>query len=358
MNELFQSIKAKDSKIGYLYFYIHFVVEVICFYFLYSINGDNVYLWTLFLMYDALAFVPQSIIGYIEDKYKGVNVGYIGVVLLFIAILLLGLNMQLKYLGLIILCLGNCCLHISGGEDTLSVSKGKLFPSAIFVAGGSFGVITGRILGINNVSYIYILILLLTIIPFIYLAKMLRKEVLVNKENYSKYFDYNNKNVKLGLVIFLAVLVVIIRGYMGYGIPMSWNKSLNQTILLFCLMGIGKGLGGLIADLFGVKKTALLSVIIALPFLLLGNNYMVISLIGVLFFSMTMSITLAIIYSVLKNNAGLSFGLTTIGLFLGTVPVFFYKITSIEVMWIVMIVLTFVCLIILKYIIKNDEVKI
>ena len=355
--ELLKFLKSKDTFIGYLYFYIHFITEVACFYYLYNMHGDNAYLWTLFLMYDALAFVPQSLIGRFKDKHPNINLGILGNILLFIAILLLGLNLQLKYLGLIILCIGNCFIHVSGGVDTLTTSKGKLFPSAIFVAGGSFGVITGRLLGINSVSYIYILILLITMIPFLILANNLKEEVLKTKIDSSKYFKYNKKGISLAKVLYLSVLVVIIRGYMGYGIPMSWNKSINDTILLFCLMGIGKGLGGLLADIFGVKKIALLSVTLALPFLLLGNNYMIVSLIGVLFFSMTMSISLAVIYSVLSSSPGLSFGLTTIGLFLGTLPVFFYKITNIYIMWIVMIVLTIICLIILNHIIENDGGK-
>ena len=53
---------------------------------------------------------------------------------------------------------------------------------------------------------------------------------------------------------------------------------------------------------------------------------MIISLLGVMMFSMTMPITLAILVSVLKNRPGLAFGLTTIGLFLGTAPIFFIKI--------------------------------
>ena len=45
---------------------------------------------------------------------------------------------------------------------------------------------------------------------------------------------------------------------------------------------------------------------------------MIVSLIGVAMFSMTMSITLAILVSVLKKKPGLAFGLTTIGLWLIT----------------------------------------
>ena len=65
----------------------------------------------------------------------------------------------------------------------------------------------------------------------------------------------------------------------------------------------------------------------ALPFLFLGDNLMLVSLIGVMFFSMTMSITLALLVSVLQKTPGLAFGFTTIGLFLGTAPIFFFKFT-------------------------------
>jgi hypothetical protein len=62
-------------------------------------------------------------------------------------------------------------------------------------------------------------------------------------------------------------------------------------------MGFGKALGGIISDLIGVRKTAIISTVGALPFLLFGDNYMIISLLGVLMFSMTMSITLALFFT-------------------------------------------------------------
>ena len=43
-----------------------------------------------------------------------------------------------------------------------------------------------------------------------------------------------NYAIKLNpkLIVLCAVFIVIIRGYMGYGIPTSWNKTVFQTILL------------------------------------------------------------------------------------------------------------------------------
>lgn len=82
---------------------------------------------------------------------------------------------------------------------------------------------------------------------------------------------------------------------------------------------------------------------------------MIISLIGVMFFSMTMSITLAILVSVLKRNPGLAFGLTTIGLFLGTVPIFFVKITNQIFNFGLISVMSLICTIILLFILNKKE---
>lgn len=306
---------------GYLYFYIHFIVEVVCFYYLSSITNNNNFVWLVPFIYDGLAFVPQSLIGYVNDKHPNINIGYIGVFLLFIAIFLYSATNISIYVSLIFLCIGNACLHIDGAENTIRKSKGKLSPSAIFVSGGSFGVITGRLLAGSSFKSIYLLPIILTIIPFIRLARLDSK-----KTNDSNRFNYVNNNINPYLIIIIAVLVVIIRGYVGYGIPTSWNKTTLQTVCLFFTMGIGKALGGILSDKYGIRKVAVFSTLLAIPFLCFGDHLMLISLIGVMFFSMTMSITLAILVSVLKKTPGLAFGLTTIGLFLGTVPIFFIKL--------------------------------
>ena len=354
MHNLKSVLTEKNIGAGYLYFYIHFVVEVICFYTLAKLLGDTVFLWIAPFMYDAFAFVPQSLIGYISDKYPKINIGIIGTILLLIGLIVCNLHI-LGYIPIIILCLGNACLHVSGAEVTLRASEGKLSHSAIFVAGGSFGVITGKLLGSLNLSYWFLVLLGLTMIPFILLADEYRRQADKNKQP-CKNFNYINKKINPFVIILLAVFVVIVRGYMGYGIPTSWNKTIIQTILLYFAMGTGKALGGIFSDWIGIRKTAVISILLALPFLLFGDNIMLVSLIGVLMFSMTMSITLAILVSVLKDKPGLAFGLTTIGLFLGTVPIFFIKLSTLY-NCIVIGIFSIICIIIMLNILRKDEVK-
>ncbi len=349
MVKIIKLFGSKELKTGYLYFYVHFIVEIVCFFYLTRVLNDSPMVWLIPFMYDGLAFVPQSMIGYISDKYPKINMGLIGVILLVISYLIYGLTNLPIFVSLIILSLGNAFLHVSGAEDTLKSSEGKLSPAAIFVAGGSFGVISGKLLAKTSINPLFLIILILTIIPFVLLSK-----TYITKESNTNKFNYVKEGLNPNIVILVAVLVVIVRGYMGYGIPTSWNKTVLQTVVLFCTMGIGKALGGILSDIFGIRKVAVISCLAAIPFLCFGDNNMFISLIGVMFFSMTMAITLGILVSKLKKKPGLAFGLTTIGLFLGTAPIFFIKISMFSNI-ILIIVASILCAIALGYILKGDK---
>ena len=333
---------------GYLYFYVHFIVEVVCFFHLSRIS-DSPIVWLVPFLYDAFAFVPQSLIGKYNDKHPKFNASIVGVILLFLGILFYGLNFN-RFLNLFIICIGNCFVHVGGAENTLRNSRGKLSHSAIFVAGGSFGVISGRLLATTSISPFYLLPFILTMIPFIMLANTYNDE----KSNCNN-FNYVKKSISPWLVVIIAFVVVIVRGYMGYGIPTSWNKTTIQTVYLFCIMGLGKALGGILSDLFGIKKIAILSTLFAIPFLCIGDNLMFVSLLGVMFFSMTMSITLGILVSMLKKSPGLAFGITTIGLFLGTAPIFFFNITSKTANIVMIIIVSILCSIALGYVLKGAK---
>ncbi|MBQ7540906.1 MAG: hypothetical protein IJT44_01270 [Clostridia bacterium] len=340
---------------GLLYFYVHFVTEVICFYMLGRYGGDSLSLWFVPLLYDMLAFVPQALIGYVCDKRPRLQVGVPGLLLMSAALVVWNTGLfRSPIVSLVILCLGNACTHVAGAEVTLRTAHGKLGPSAIFVAGGSFGVITGTLVSGTDFPFWAMILLALTAVPFVLLAEDERRKADTQSDTPCAAFRYNAVKVAAVWVVLLATFIVIVRGYMGYGIPTAWKKTTFQTVMLFVTMGIGKGAGGLLADRFGVKKTAMLSAALALPFLVCGDQHMLVSLIGVMLFSMTMSITLALLVSVLPRTPGLAFGLTTIGLFLGTAPIFFFKLTTVRANAIMIGVLTIVCLLAMQFILRKD----
>ena len=340
------------NQVGLLYFIIHFLVEITSFYVLTSYFSTPI-VWGLCLLYDSLAFVPQGFFGFLRDKGIRVIFAVLGTVLTSLSLVLLHFDVN-AIIVIISVALGNCLVHIHGAELTLRSSPGKIAPSAVFVSGGSFGVVTGKLLSTHGVAVPWILALnLLTFIP-IFIAEKLKAGD--GEENLEQY-HFSNEKINGVAVVLLATFVVIVRAYMGYGIPTTWNKTELQTVLLYCSMGVGKGLGGILADKIGIRLTALISTVGALPFMIFGAEQMEISLIGVALFSMTMAVTLALIVSRLRHFPGIAFGFTTVGLFAGSLPFFFYRVQSVTVNDIIITLLTVPCVVILWIICAKPKKK-
>ena len=77
------------------------------------------------------------------------------------------------WISLVLLSTGNALIHISGAELTIRVSEGKLTPVSVFVSGGSFGVITGRVLAATGVSFWWIALLCLLMFPLVLIGESL-----------------------------------------------------------------------------------------------------------------------------------------------------------------------------------------
>lgn len=307
------------KKIGFIYGFIHLLVELICFQILYKYFSTPVLTLTISMLFDFFAFMPQSLFGVLAEKYKKLNLGHIGTI--FILISLLFIKLELAPIWIIIfLGIGNALIHEAGAIATTAIKEAKLSPSAIFVGGGSFGVIIGQILGLYNCSLLYSFVALIIIFILILITN---KEWLSEDRKVPK-FNFVKTNINFWNIIIVAFLIVMVRSFIGYAIPISWKKELWQSVLLFFTMGFGKILGGILSDKFGAKKIGVLSTLLCVPFLIIGKDMMILSILGVFMFSMTMSITFGMLLSVLNKMPGLAFGITTIGLFLGLFPIFIF----------------------------------
>ncbi len=339
-----------ENKIGIMYFFIHIIIEITCYYIMSLYDKSNIII-VLAFAYDFAAFVPEGLYGAIKDFGIKINFTIVGLFLSSAALTLFNFNVY-PLIVVLVLTLGNGMIHLEGAEATLRNSKGKIFPSALFVAGGTFGVITGKILGTYEVSWIIVLgINLLTVIP-LYLSRRyiasVDKETHNNRPTESAYrFQFAKKSLGVAVVVISATFVVIVRSYMGFIIPVNWNDALYKNILLFCFMGIGKALGGFLVDHIGIRKTIFISTLGALPFIILGNWNMYCSLFGIMLFSMTMSIALGLLVSVMNNFPGVAFGFTTLGIFLGLISAYIFHFESFAVNCIVLSLLSVFCFIIL-----------
>ena len=310
-----------------LCFLTHFLNEVVCFFALTRVIGDSRLLLLVAFIYDSLAFLPQGLIGMLSDRFPRFRIGALGGLLLAAGFLPLAFGTAGTFPALIVLSLGNACVHVHGAETTLRVSGGKMTPPAVFVGAGSFGLISGKLLGASACSPWPVFLLALLLIPLTLWADRARFASPAAEGPLSG-FRYHDESKGPGFVLLAAVLIVAIRSYMSYGIPTGWNQTVAENVLLFCFLGLGKALGGVAIDRLGIRPTAILSIALSLPFLLAGDRLMAVSLIGLLLFSMTMPVTLAILVSLLPEEPGLAFGLTTAALFLGTLPGFFFRISD------------------------------
>lgn len=342
----------RRNTLGGLYFLIHFMIEITSFYVLTCCTGSP-FVWVLMLLYDFTAFVPQGVFGYLRDRGIYVNFALWGSLLAAASVLclMLGANM---FLTVTVLSVGNCMVHAHGAEVTLRGSDGHMSPSALFVSGGSFGVVTGKLLSLHGVAAPWVLgMTLLALVPILIAERLKEPD---GAENLWQY-HFDNPRIATGLLVVLAVFVVAVRAYMGYGIPTAWNKTELQTVALYVCMGVGKAMGGVLIDRIGIRKTAFISTVGALPLLLFGDELMAVSLVGIAFFSMTMAVTLAVLTSRLQTLPGVAFGFTTLGLFLGTAPMFFFRIHSVVAKCIMIAALTVLCVLVLGVICAKQTNK-
>ena len=220
----------KKYKLGISYAFIHFSVEVACFYFLFHRLSASSMWWVYTLLFDALAFLPQNIIGLLHDKNIKVNMGLMGGCFMLTAFII-----PSDMIALVLLTLGNAMIHVSGAEYTLHNAKGQIASSAIFVGGGSFGVITGQLLGLLHIKRLVLIPLGLMVISALMMLHIGKKYTMLQEET---GFDIAS-DLATSKVLVFAFLAVAIRGYIAYAIPIEWNKTELQAIALFSFMGIG-----------------------------------------------------------------------------------------------------------------------
>ena len=351
------TVKSRSARAAILYFVIHFMNEVVCYFMLYRILKDPVFIIMVALVYNCLAFVPQFFWGALRDLIENFKPGLFAVPFLlsgFLIFFIAGAKGALFWTSLVLLSIGNALIHVAGAELTIRVSGGKLTPVAVFVSGGSFGVITGQVLAATDLSFWWIALLCALMFPLALIGETLYKG---NPKECDDCigFDYVIAGRKTALVALAVFFIVTVRAYVGSEIPMSWKTTLTESVLLFVFMGIGKALGGFLSDKIGIRKTAFISIIGALPFLIIGNKIMVVSLIGIMFFSMTMAVTLGMIISVMKIAPGAAFGVTTAALFAGSVITIFTDSRSLVTNILIIVITSAVCFLLALYIIKPER---
>lgn len=243
----------------------------------------------------------------------------------------------------VVLGIGNALFHVGGGVGTIREDhvKGRHgIYLGIFVAPGALGLYFGTLLAQMSEWKLWFLgasvIMLLLGVGIRYLRGNFQEageadgEKLSEREPKRKPWEHcpqQSDKGKLTLAL-CCFLVVILRSYIGMAVAFSWKTGFWAGMLsVFALAG-GKVMGGFLAARKGVVRTTVVSLsLAAFCYLFSSVNPMgmglLLGLAALLFFNMTMPITLYWLVCDFPQMPGFAFGFLTFALFLGFLPGYF-----------------------------------
>ena len=348
------------NKISFIAIYSlsHFIVDFVCSIFIlgnlpYIANSNNELIVAI-IIYNFFAFAFQVPLGYILDKFTIYN--YISI----LGISLIGLCYLINYNNVFILAtivgIGNALFHLEGGINTYSLSNGKAFLNGLFVAPGALGIFLGTVFH-DTLVLTYLPIFLIFVSIFLLFFTQ-RKEVAEKIQKSQKYLFNKTSMV---LIVILIGLSIIVRSIGGSAIIYTWKNSFILGLIYTVSIIVGKVLGGLLADNFGLLKVALISLAFSAICLILGYNIHLLAYVGILLFNIPMSITLTILENTLSKKIACAVGLNTLFLFIGflicliNITINNNLILIVSIM-IAMLSIYFSCKLYLKGGIKNEKI--
>lgn len=290
-----QSIKIKLLLLSLM----HFATDGLCAYLIFSrLYPDNPTLAVLvFLGYNTLAFVTQSPVGLVADKYPKYKL------MLTVSVLSLALGYLFSGVCLVavfFIGMGNSIFHVAGGKYVTDKSGNDISHLGIFVSTGAIGLALGQ-------RYAHSLPLVLSFFGIIVICLLL---MLVSEDEEKKHYqeeydaDINGKKIAL-----LAIVgVVFARSFVGTIVSPSFTRGEYTFIVLALATALGKAVGGVVSKLVGTDKAAIVSMSAAAALLTLGTGNPVTFALGVFAFNFTMPMTLYYANVVLKGKEGFAFG--------------------------------------------------
>lgn len=309
----------KFSIVG-IYSIIHCIIDMACAILIAGVltptlTETNSLVIAIFL-YNLFAFAFQLPFGILADKInKNALISAIGCIFIIIAYCINSFGV----LACIIAGIGNALFHVCGGIDVLNISDKKATLPGIYVATGAMGLYIGSkstYLGIDK-FYIIAIILAISAVALLGLYKQVKEKYKINNE-VPEFKDIPSKEQ---IIMYCLLITICIRGYLGLILNFEWKSNFIIGLIVVSAVVLGKMLGGVIGDKFGWKITSTLSLIFSAILFIFAFDHVICGIIAILLFNMTMPITLTALSNIFYKNKGMAFGMTTIALFIGAVPV-------------------------------------
>lgn len=277
---------------------MHFATDGLCSYLVFArLYPDNpAAAFAIFICYNVLAFVTQSPVGILIDKYNKPKL-FLGI---NIASMLLGYALSSVWiLSVLFIGMSNSFFHVAGGKYVTDKSGNDISQLGIFVSTGAVGLVLGqRYLGFAPLPY-----LLFALFIVCGLVMILSED----KENLSYPEEFEKENLAT-YALLAVVAVVMIRSFVGKVVSPDFTLSGHVFLFISLATALGKAAGGICSRLIGIRPTTYVSMAVAAVCLALGVGNVYTFILGVFAFNFTMPITLYFANILLKGKEGFAFG--------------------------------------------------
>ena len=292
----------------------HLVIDLASAYHVTSCAQNTSQVLGIMVLYNFIAFALQMPFGLIIDNSGSSLLCAVGGCLLVAASL--GLS-AIPLLAVIITGLGNNIFHLGAGVRIMRLGENKGI-LGLFIAPGAWGVYGGTYLSRNGFRLsVHIILALLIIAGFLLRYNQLSSQMfpVSRQEKYNDNFSHTSL-----VTICIICLVVVLRSFVSMSLDspfsgLKWWGPAQVTAVV-----AGKLSGGILADRLDIRRTIILSMLTA-TLLFWFPHQSLLWLTAVFCFNMTMPLTLWLITRELSWSKGFAFGLLSLALFLGYLPV-------------------------------------
>ena len=306
--------KQKTIAAGLLLGGTHFLVDFCCTAILtgLSLQVSGEMLLICAILYNGLAFAFQLPLGALADRLQlSRSLCAFGCLLVAVAPFLPAPILVSALLGL-----GNACFHVGGGREALHRGGEKAGFVGHFVAPGAIGIFLGPLCAKMSWPIHVIAPVSLSLCAFLFFFTR-------NGGKQTETLRFPAQALGTGRLAAMMVcmfLTVLLRAYMGTIIHYDFQAfPLLAALFVLCIFG-GKFFGGTLADRFGAFPFSLCAQLSATVLFVLSLWVPWCAYPAIFLFNTTMAITAHKLYVALPSWGGTMFGLTTLALFLGSVP--------------------------------------
>jgi FSR family fosmidomycin resistance protein-like MFS transporter len=229
----------------------------------------------LVLVYNALAFGGQPLIGYFADSLRSPRLFVSG------SMALMAASLITRWLGfgeaaVLMAGLASAAFHVGAGALTLRSCGGRSDAAGLFAAPGVIGLAIGGALAVSG-HYLYLpfLILLIALMLLIQAWPLPPRVPSGSKASKEPIFDSHDW-IMIGLLTAVAL-----RSLLWTSFQLASAGQINALIALGVAAGVGKVIGGFAAERLGYRRWTLLSLLIAARLLAFAGKKLALLLPGV-----------------------------------------------------------------------------